>query len=562
MDFNLITNVESCFLAVKENPPLLFYSHIPTATISLFVGCFVFLKNRKLLASKILFAISITFSLWTFLNLIIWTSYDDRIIMLTWSLLGILGSLLCIFSLYFEYVFIDKKDITLFVKIILGLMLLPVIVSTGTKFNLSLFDLANCEASEGKYFNYYYYLIGFLVSFWILILAFIKYKKAEQNFKKQIIYLTVGIELFLLSFFATGFFASYLAEKGVAYSFEIEQYGLFGMTFFMGFLAYLIVRYKAFDIKLLGSQALVVAINILIASQFFFIRTSTNQVLTGITLLLSMLGGWILIKSVKLEVQRKEELQLMTTKLAQANDQLRKLDNAKSEFISIASHQLRTPLTAIKGFISLLLEGAYGKVDAVHRDILNKVYSSNERLITLVEDMLNLSRIEAGRMEYNLEKVRVENIIQEVYDTFIIRARDKKISLDIIYPDYQPPEITTDKSKIREVISNLVDNAVKYTISGSVTIKLTKEEKDGYLRVAVTDSGIGIPQDELPYLFAKFSRGHDTTRLNTGGTGLGLHVGKLIIEALRGKIWAESKGKDKGSTFFIELPLKAPTEVG
>jgi signal transduction histidine kinase len=547
---------EPIYLIFNETtPPLLYYSHIPATIISLLLGFFVFFNNRKVIISKILLAIALLFSLWSFLSLVTWTNIDSRIIMFSWAPDGIIFVLLFILCLYFTYVFIDKKDISKTKKIIFFLFLLPIIVMTPTKYNLNFFELGQCEAIEGKYFSTYYDIVGMLIFVWIFLLAIKRYLSAEKEFKKQILLVSIGVEFFLFSFFTTGYLGSLYDN------YQIDMYGLFSMIFFMGLLAYLIVQYKAFDIKLLGAQALVVALIILIGSQFFFIQTNTNRILTGITLVFTIIIGWFLIKSVKLEVQRKEELQLMTTKLAMANDQLRKLDNAKSEFISIASHQLRTPLTAIKGFISLLLEGAYGKVDAVHRDILNKVYSSNERLITLVEDMLNLSRIEAGRMEYTLEKVRVENVIQEVYDTFIIRARDKKISLDIIYPDYQPPEITTDKSKVREVISNLVDNAVKYTISGAVTIKLTKEE-NGYLRVAVTDSGIGIPVDELPYLFAKFSRGHDISRLNTGGTGLGLHVGKLIVEALRGKIWAESEGTNKGSTFFIELPLKAPTEVG
>ena len=139
----------------------------------------------------------------------------------------------------------------------------------------------------------------------------------------------------------------------------------------MGFLAYLIVKYKAFDVKLLGAQALVLSLTILIGSEYAFADTTTNRILIGITLALSVIFGIFLVKSVKKENERKEELQVMSDKLSQANDQLRKLDNAKSEFISIASHQLRTLLTAIKGFISLLLEGSYGKLIPQQEDVLN-----------------------------------------------------------------------------------------------------------------------------------------------------------------------------------------------
>lgn len=366
-----------------------------------------------------------------------------------------------------------------------------------------------------------------------------------------------GIELFLLSFFATNFLASMLDN------YNILIYGMFGMVIFMGFLAYLIVKFKAFNIKLLGAQALMVSLVVLIGSMFAFVETTTSRILVGVTLALSSGMGWFLVKSVKLEVQRKEELQLMSDKLANANDQLRVLDNAKSEFISIASHQLRTPLTAIKGFVSLLLEGSYGKLDPKQEDVLNKVYLSNDRLVNLVEDLLNISRIESGRMEFKFELRQAEDICQEVIDTFVIKAKEHGLSLEYKKPAEPLPKIMVDGAKVREVISNMVDNAIKYTPKGGVTLKIEKlfgeaqkiPGDEGSIRITVSDTGIGIPQTELPYLFAKFSRGKDIKRLNAAGTGLGLYVGRNMIEASGGKIWAESGGQDKGSRFIIELPI-------
>ena len=259
--------------------------------------------------------------------------------------------------------------------------------------------------------------------------------------------------------------------------------------------------------------------------------------------------------------ERKGELQLMSDKLAQSNDQLRKLDNAKSEFISIASHQLRTPLTAIKGFISMLLEGSYGKLVPEQEEVLNKVYTSNERLVTLVEDLLNVSRIESGRMEFKLENAQLADVCQEVFDTFVLRAKEHDLYLEYKKPETALPEIFIDKVKVREVISNLVDNALKYTPDGKGGVTMKVEELGENLRVTISDTGIGVPATELPYLFAKFSRGKDIGRLNTGGTGLGLYVGKAMIENNGGKIWAESDGEGKGSRFIIELPLKQSEEL-
>jgi signal transduction histidine kinase len=326
------------------------------------------------------------------------------------------------------------------------------------------------------------------------------------------------------------------------------------MVIFIGILTYAISKYKLFDIKLLSAQALVAALVILIGAQFFSLESEADLIITTITFILVIIFGIFLIKSVKLEIQRKEQLQEVSDKLSLANDQLRTLDNAKSEFISIASHQLRTPLTAVKGYISLLLEGSYGKVDKAQKDVLQKVYQANERLVNLVEDMLNLSRIESGRMEYDFAKVKIEDVCQEVYDTFVIRAKEHNLSLALLFPENLLPEAMTDKNKIREVISNLVDNALKYTPEGGVKVILTDEGES--IRVAVKDTGIGVPQEEMPYLFAKFSRGKNTARLNAVGTGLGLHVGKRMMDDLHGKIWVESEGAGKGSTFFVEIPME------
>jgi signal transduction histidine kinase len=533
-------------------PALLYYSHFLAIILSLLIGFLVYFKNKYSLISKILLLISIIFSLWAFINLITWTNNKSDSIMLAWSFFGILYSLLCILSVYFVYVFIDKKDISFKTKTIMGALLLPVIFFIPTSYNINIFNLSEfCGiTNEGFYYTNYYYGLGFLAFLWILFLLISRYRGADKEMKKQILLLGFGIELFLFSFFITGYIAGLLTEN----SYSLEFYGLFGMTFFMAVLAYLIVKYEAFDVKMFGAQALIVGLVILTGSQFFFIQTNTNRILTGITLILIFTFGWALIRSIRAEIERKEELQEVSNRLASANDQLRKLDNAKSEFISIASHQLRTPLTAIKGFISLLLEGSYGKMSEEIRNVLNKIYLSNERLIELVEDLLNLSRIESGRMEYRFEKVKIDELAREVYDTFVLRAKEKDLQFELKIPENGLTEVETDRSKIREVISNLTDNALKYTIKGGVKIRLSQEQES--VQVAIIDTGIGVPLDEIPYLFTKFSRGKDISRLNTGGTGLGLHVGKKMIEALGGRIWVESRGTNLGSTFFVEIPIE------
>jgi len=564
MDYNISTNLEACRVVVEEASRLLYYSHIPTAIISLLLGFFVFFKSQRALVGKILLAIAISFSLWSFLDLVIWLNYDkNRIVMISWALIELCDVLFYMLSLYFIYVFIDKKDISFTKKIILSILLLPVIVLMPTRLSLTSFDTVNCIALENNYFVKYLFILDFAISLWIIILAISRYVKAERTERKKIALLTIGITLFLLSFLTSGYIASYLSDAGYIWAFKVEQYGLFGVAIFMAFLAYLIVRYKAFNIKLIATQALVVAMIVLIGSEFFFIQNQTNVILTLITLLIAVGFGFMLVRSVKLEVKRKEELESLSNQLAMANDKLHQLDKAKSEFISIASHQLRTPLTSIKGFGSLLLEGTYGEVPETQRGALEKIYISNERLIQLVEDLLNISRIEAGRMEFDFQEAQIEDLADEAAKTLELSAKAKNLYLDWQKPSIAMPKVKLDATKIKEVISNMIDNAIKYTQKGGVTVRLEKnsawdtehkQHKD-FVRVKVCDTGIGMDQEEIQMIFEKFQRGKQVSHYHTDGTGLGMYIGKKIVAEHKGKIWAESDGKGKGSRFILELPV-------
>ncbi|MEI8104200.1 MAG: ATP-binding protein [Candidatus Moraniibacteriota bacterium] len=544
------------FFFASGVPQLLYYSHFPSAVIAVWLGAYVYFKNPKFLAARILLAISIVFLLWILCDLVTWTNNNSSVIIFAWSFFGIFYATLSLLSVYFTYVFLDGRDISLTKKLIFLGILLPIIVLTPTKYNVDTFFLNACGISDGGlFFTNYYYGVGFVAFLWILGLIFVRARRASAEDRKKTLLFGFGIEFFLLSFFVSGFLASFLVSKGYIQNFGLEFFGLFGMVIFMTFLTYLIVRYHAFNIRLLGAQALVTALGFLVGSQLFYVKNPTNFVLTQVSLVLIIVAGFILIRSVKEGVKRQEQLQKMTDALAIANEKLRKLDTAKSEFISIASHQLRTPLTAIKGFISLILEGVYGPPPPKIEDALNKVYSSNERLVHLVEDLLNLSRIESGRLEYHIEPTPIEDVLKELYALFRIITKQKGLAFEMNLPKKPLPLAMIDMSKLREVLSNVIDNAIKYTKEGGVTIKTELLAEKKKIQVRVTDTGIGVPPDEMHNLFQKFSRGKDTSRLHANGTGLGLYVGKQMIEAMGGKIWVASKGDGLGSTFIVEVPV-------
>lgn len=539
-------------------PHILYYSHFPAIIISLLVGYFVFIKNRKSISALLLLIVSLLFFLWGILDIMTWVGMDSSVVMFNWALMNLIEPLIFFALLYFAYAYLNNSDLALKYKIIFVMFILPVAFLISTRFNLIDFKMADCEPTQGLLIKYIYFLeIGISV----ILLAFLIKKNFEKDRKRkgEVFWFSIGILLFTLAFSWANIIGN------ITTNWAITQYGLFGMPIFIALLAYLIVKYKAFSIKLLGAQALVAALIILIASEFAFIQNNTNRILTAITLALAIGFGYVLIRSVKHEVERKEELQIMADKLAVANDELRMLDNAKTEFISIASHQLRTPLTAVKGYASLVLDGSYGDISTQVKDAVDKIYMSEERLAGLVEELLNVSRIEAGRMQYEFKPEDLGVVMKEIYENLVLMAKNKGLYLEMKVAE-NLPQINADLKKFKEVVSNLTENAIKYTDNGGVTMSAElKEQADAKhnemgivgkaLRFMVTDTGIGIPAEEIPYLFKKFSRGKDVKRLHADGTGLGLYVVKNIVEAHKGNIWIESDGAGKGTRFIVELPV-------
>ncbi|MDP2967151.1 MAG: HAMP domain-containing sensor histidine kinase [bacterium] len=243
-----------------------------------------------------------------------------------------------------------------------------------------------------------------------------------------------------------------------------------------------------------------------------------------------------------------------TKELREAYGELKKLDKAKSEFIAMASHQLRTPLSTIKGYISMLIEGSYGQIPEKAKEKLAGVFQSNERLIKIVNELLNISRIELGKMELNKELTQIEDLIQSCYEELKIEAEKKKLNLIWQKPKRPLPKIEIDFLKIRQAILNLIDNALKYTKEGKIEIKTKKTNSN--LQISVRDTGEGLTKEEQKNIFESFTRGEAGINYWIEGVGLGLYVAKKYLELHQGKIWVESKGKGKGSTFYIELSIK------
>ncbi len=248
------------------------------------------------------------------------------------------------------------------------------------------------------------------------------------------------------------------------------------------------------------------------------------------------------------------KVQKQSEALEEANSRLKALDQAKSEFVSIASHQLRTPLTVIKGYLSLIMEGSVGRCDPVAMESIRKVSASTDRLVSLVNDLLDISRIERGILLLDIQPGRLELLAESVVDELYTRADKHGVSLTFHRSRKKAPQVHLDKTKIREVMMNMVDNAVKYTPhGGKIDVSVKKDGKEVIFEVK--DTGMGLSEDTIPKLFEKFSRGEGVSVIDTEGVGLGLFVAKRVIDGHGGRIWATSKGTNKGSIFSFALPI-------
>ncbi len=255
-----------------------------------------------------------------------------------------------------------------------------------------------------------------------------------------------------------------------------------------------------------------------------------------------------------------EENQHIVRQLRVSNNKLRELDEAKDDFVSMASHQLRTPLTSVKGYVSMVLEGDAGKINEAQRKLLTQSYYSSQRMVYLIADLLNVSRLRTGKFVINNAPVNLANLVEEEIAQLKETAASRNLTLTYDKPkDF--PELMLDETKIRQIVMNFSDNAIYYTpAGGKIDIKLIDLPTTVELRVV--DNGIGVPKSERPHLFTKFYRAGNARQARPDGTGLGLFMAKKVIIAQGGALIFETK-ENKGSTFgFVFSKAKMAVPAG
>lgn len=719
-------------------PKIVYYSHLPILAGSLALGLFVYFRGKKYLANRVLFAMLMAFSCWLFFDMITWASNRPDLVMFSWSTLVFFETMVYAGGFYLANVILLKRDLSRGEKWMTFALLLPVLVSLPTNFNVSGFDLVNCLSIEGSVTLYYAYGVELLLSLWVLVISIRSYRRtSDKNERSFVAGFASSLLLFLVLFTSGNIFGS------VTTNWNVAQFGLFGMPVLAGFIMYMIVKRQFFNIKLVASQVLVFAIIALSAAQFILTETATSKILNALSFGIIVIFGYFLIKGIRREEEKgilenltqdiykknvemsiknktlsllrtlyqtsilsldpaalsaklseaiRKDLNLelagifsynkekdmltpfhfsksdrliesldaigfrfrdviitevskrpffktsmqggvssSTTKISEvweglvssdylkklddeshvktviafpliiertpigmlllglnrdydtlntfekesikslidvvsvaldrsnlykevqdANEKLKSLDKLKTEFLSLASHQLRSPLTAIKGYTSMLLQGDFGSVNDNQKEAIDRVFQSSNHLTRIVEDLLNTSKIEQGGMQYTMTPFDLRKTAEDLVKDLSVTAEKKGLTLTFSAEGKEPFTVNGDMEKLRQVLLNLTDNALKYTEKGTIAISVAKDKTGKKIIWSSKDTGMGIPPEILPTLFQKFSRG-EGGRVNTGGSGLGLYLAKEIVGAHKGRVWAESEGKGKGAQFYVEL---------
>jgi signal transduction histidine kinase len=494
----------------------------------------VYFRDRKSIINQLFALESFSVTIWIFTVLMADTS-KTYYWALFWSKAAIIGpAFIPYFFLLFSFVFPTGKMPTLKQTSVLFLPVIFFVILSPTTLNVKDVKVESWGAALDTGILYPLLFFYFFIYIGAAFYNFIKkYKVLDKIQKYQINYILIGYSLSLLIGISTNL---------ILVSVGRSEYSIFGppsLIFFIIFTTYAIIKHHLFGIEVILTEILVGAIGILLLVQIFVAPTTLWKIVNGVIFVLFCIFGYLLIRGVFREIRRREELE--------------RISRAKTEFISITSHQLRTPLTVIKGYLSMILEGVYGEVSEKLKKVLDNIYLANERLIKLVNSFLNISRIELGKIELEFQETDIAELTESVVKEMESSAKEKNLYLKFEKPK-ELPKIFVDKEKIREVILNLIDNAIKYTQKGGVEIKL--QMVNDRLRILVSDTGEGFTKEEKEKLFESFSRGSAGEKYWVEGAGVGLYIAKRIVELHQGKIWAESEGKGKGSTFFVELPLR------
>ncbi len=512
---------------------LVFTILVITILANLALGWSTFRGQSQSISAKLFLMIIAGIVFWAVAKIIFYYASETAVNIISIPLLYISGVSIVASFLVFANTFPNEKA-RFRKKFYVATLLLPVVFSIAILFSdLIVGNAIILDGVRGVAFGKIYPLYVLFVAAYFILGHLILIKRFTQSsgiLRAQFIYVLLGSAIASIGGVTTNVLLPWFGN------FHFYWLGPPLTIIMVALFSYAIVKHHLLNVRVITTELFTALILIIMLFNALLSKSLADFSVNFVMFIVVLIFGSFLIRGTIREIH-----------------ELERLSKAKSDFVSIVSHQLRTPLTAIKGFVSMIKEGSGSDKD--RKDWLEKTYTTNERMIRLVNDILNISRIERGKLQYNFQQISIIKLIEGAISEIRLQAEGKGIALNWEKPAVEIPAIRADEEKLRQVILNLIDNAIRYTDKGHVNVRLTYVKDLNRIKITVQDTGIGMTKSDLENLFGQFSRGEGGQRTNVEGLGLGLYVAQSIIKAHQGKIWAESDGLHKGSRFYVELPV-------
>lgn len=497
---------------------------------TLVLAAVVFLRSKNSITSRSFFFFSLVTIFWGVSNYFLYkfTTPEDSLLALRFHIFLTIWHAYAFFQL--AYVFpSEKKELPVWHRYGLlplaffssTLLLIPFVFKEVSRL-IPVEEIANPEKSQGIILAGIVTLSFFATGIFTLF-RHIGQSKGDERRQVMLMFTGMSLTAGLLLLF------SFILPIGFK-NFDFIPYGSLFIFPVIVFTAYAIYIVELFHVKNIFAGLFTFFLCIVSLVELVIADTVEQLLLRVAVFLLTIIIGIQLVKN--------------TFEIELANEQ-------KSELMSFATHEIRTPITVMRGYATMLLDGDRGEINGQVKDLLQKIMIAGNDVTTLLSEYLDKSKIELGQLEYAPTKFDVKNVVNELLVVFRVHADQKNIKITKSVAKTPKCNVYVDQSRLKEVLTNIIDNAIKYTPKGSISVSVKSEH--GYVTISIVDTGVGIDKEVMPSLFKEFSRA-DLQKVNILGSGLGLYLAKKFTEAQKGKIWAESEGKDKGSQFYVQFP--------
>ncbi len=535
------------WITLSGIPSMLFYSYIPAIILILIITFFIYKNNKNEHNHTVFYLsfLSLSATLWMLTTLVQWLSAPVVINIFAWSIIGLFEMFVYIFSLCFFISFVIKRDITLNYKIILGLILLPILLFENFHNIINYFDIDECNGYYNLFYTTYIYTFEILSSLFVIFWGIWRAKKTKVlDDKKQIIFITVAVFLFQILFTLS----SVIGEATLVYG--VNLFGPIGLVVFVSVLSFLIVRFKAFDIKLIGAQALVWALVILIGSQFLYMSQMPVSLLiiTGATLIIASVVGMTIVRGVKREISLRESLEIS--------------NKGQENLIHIMNHQIKGFLGTARNIFAEFLtpdqSSIYGPLPELPEEATSALrvgLRTTTDGVRYVTDILRGSSASKGSLELDLKPMDTKVIVEELIVELQPLAKEWNVVLEgtVAPSEYK---IIGDHTQLKEVFKNLITNAIRHNDPDykHKSAKVSLSRKGNKILFAVRDTGNGIAPEDRARMFTPGGMGQDALKHDVNSTGFGLSFVKSCVLSHNGIVDYKSNAPEKGTTFFVELP--------